>query len=114
MLTNTIIKTCSTRLTTALRRRSKSNIKGCTTFFVGDGRFAAEKIGFEKELFYAKAVVRGKSVELLLKCIHMNDFGGGADELKAALDTLMKEYGIDDRYAKRLLLVCCDGVSTMG
>ena len=61
------------------------------------------KTGFEKELVYAKAVVRGKSFEVLLKCIHMNDFGGNADDLKAALDALMKEYGIDNRYAKDLL-----------
>ena len=60
------------------------------------------KNGFEKELVYVKAVVRGKSAELLLKCIHMNDFGGSADDLKAALDALMMEYGIGDRYAKRL------------
>ena len=56
--------------------------------------------GFEKELVYAKAVVRGKLVELLLKCNHMNVFGGIADDLKAAPDALMEEYGIDDRYAK--------------
>ena len=29
----------------------------------------------------------------------------------AALDALMKEYGIDDRYAKRLVSICCDGTS---
>ena len=63
------------------------------------------KTGFEKELVYAKAVVRGKSVELLLKCIHMNDFGGSADDLNAALDAFMKEYGIDDLYAKRLVSI---------
>ena len=33
------------------------------------------KTGLEKKLVYGKVVVRGKPVELLVKCIHMNDFG---------------------------------------
>ena len=35
------------------------------------------KIGFEKELVYGKVVIRGKAVELLLKCV--NIFGGTAE-----------------------------------
>ena len=42
------------------------------------------KTGFEKELVYAEVVLRGKAVELSLKCVHMNDFGGTADDLKSA------------------------------
>ena len=40
------------------------------------------------ELVYTKVVVRGKAVELLLKCVHMNDIGGTADDLKTAIDAL--------------------------
>ena len=69
------------------------------------------KTGFEKELVYTKVVVRGKAVELLLKCVHMNDFGGTADDLKTAIDAVMEEYGVSDRYLRRLISVCCDGAS---
>ena len=41
----------------------------------------------EKDLVYGKVVIRWKAVELLLKCIHMNDFGGTADDLKNMVDT---------------------------
>ena len=49
-----------------------------------------QKLSFEENL-----------LSWFLKCIHMNEFGGSADDLKAALDALMREYGRDDRYAKR-------------
>ena len=50
------------------------------------------KTGFEKELVYAKVVIRGKAVEIYLKCVHMNDFGDTADYLKSAIDVIMDEY----------------------
>ena len=37
---------------------------------------------FEKDLLYAKTVIRGKPVELLLKCIHMDHHGSDAADLK--------------------------------
>ena len=40
----------------------------------------------EKELLYVKVVIRGAAIELLCKCIHMNDYGTGADDLKRAFD----------------------------
>ena len=69
------------------------------------------KTGFEKELVYTKVVVRGKAVELLLKCVHMNDFGGTADDLETAIDAVMEEYGVSDRHLRRLISVCCDGIN---
>ena len=63
------------------------------------------KTGFEKEV-YGKVVVRGEPVELLLKCNHMNDFEGTADDLKRAIDTLMEGYGINTMYESRLVSVC--------
>ena len=53
----------------------------------------------------------GKAVELLLKCVHVNDFGGTADDLKTVIDAVMEEYGVSDRYLRRLVSVCCDGAS---
>ena len=41
----------------------------------------------------------------------MNDFGGTADDLKTAIDAVMEEYGVSDRYLRRLVSVCCDGAS---
>ena len=69
------------------------------------------KTGFEKELVYTKVVIRGKAVELLLKCIHMNDFGGTADDLKRAIDSVMEEYNASEVYKTRLISLCCDGAS---
>ena len=41
----------------------------------------------------------------------MNDFGGTADDLKTAIDAVMEEYGVSDRYLRRLISGCCDGAS---
>ena len=72
------------------------------------------KTGFKKELVYGKVVVRDKPVELLLKCIHINDFGGTADDLKRAIDTLMEECGISTMYENRLVSGCADGAINFG
>ena len=39
----------------------------------------------------AKVVTRGKVVELLCKCIHMDDYGRDAVDLKHAFDDTMKD-----------------------
>ena len=49
------------------------------------------KTGSEKELLYSKVVIRGRAVELLLKCIHMDDYGGNASDLKQAIDDVLKK-----------------------
>ena len=41
----------------------------------------------------------------------MNDFGGTADDIKRAIDTLMEEYDISTMYENRLVSVCADGAS---
>ena len=81
-------------------------IFGNATFFslTMDGSLP-RKTGFEKLLVDGKVVVPGKPVELLLKCIHINDIGGTADDLKRAIDTLMEEYGISTMYENRLVSV---------
>ena len=93
-------------------RADLKNILGGVLFFsISIDGSQPRKTGFEKELVYTKVVVRGKAVELLLKCVHMNDFGGTADDLKTASDAVMEECGISDRYLRRLISVCCDGAS---
>ena len=44
----------------------------------------------KKELLYAKVVIRGKTVELLRKYIHMDDYGSDAADLKHTFDDTMK------------------------
>ena len=55
--------------------------------------------------------IQGRSVELLLGCIHMHDYGESADDLKQALDDLMKSYVNDEKYRLQLISVCCDGAA---
>ena len=45
----------------------------------------------EKELLFAKVVVRGEAVELLCKCIHMDEYGSNAADLKRAFDETLKD-----------------------
>ena len=44
------------------------------------------KTGTEKELLYSKVAVRGQTVELLLGCIYVDDYGGDVKSLKRAVD----------------------------
>ena len=55
-------------------------------FAAAEESWKARKTQFEKELLYVKTVIRGKPVELLLKCIHMDDYGSDAADLKRAFD----------------------------
>lgn len=70
------------------------------------------KTGHEKELLYSKVVIRGKTVELLLKCIHMDDYGSDANDLKRAVDEVITtDYGLEREYKDHLVCVCADGAS---
>ena len=75
-------------------RADLKNILGGVPFFsiTMDGS-QPRKTGFEKELVYTKVVVRGKAVGSLLKCVHMNDFGGTADDLQMRLMLSWKSMG---------------------
>ena len=70
------------------------------------------KTGHEKELLYAKVVIRGQVVALLLKSIHMDDYGSDAVDLKRAVDeTITSEYINEEQYKIKLVCVCADGAS---
>ena len=70
------------------------------------------KTGHEKELLYAKVVIRGQAVTLLLKCIQMDDYGSDAVDLKRAVDeTITSEYINEEQYKIKLVCVCADGDS---
>ena len=70
------------------------------------------KTGHEKELLYAKVVIRGQAVALLLKCIHMDGYGSDEADLKRAVDdTITSEYINEEQYKIKLVCVCADGAS---
>ena len=68
------------------------------------------KTGTEKELLYSKCALRGEAVELLLECIHVDDYGGDVCDLKGATDdVILTRYNIPkERYIKLLVCVCTD------
>ena len=66
----------------------------------------------EKELLYVKVLIRGKAVDLLCKCIHMDDYGSDAIDLKHAFDDPLKEdYKLEDCFIPLLITHCADGAS---
>ena len=69
------------------------------------------KTGTEKKLLYSKFASRGEAVELLLECIHVDDYGGDVCDLKGATDDVsLTRYNIPkERYIKLLVCVCADG-----
>ena len=71
------------------------------------------KTATEKELLYVKLVIRGRATELLLKCIHMNDYGGDAIDLERAILYVLKEtFAIPEERLNNLMVSCCaDGAS---
>ena len=71
------------------------------------------KTGTEKELLYSKVAIRGEAFELLLECIHVDDYGGDAVDLKRAIDdVILNRYAIpNERYINLLVCVCADGAS---
>ena len=71
------------------------------------------KTGTEKELSYSKCAIRGEAVELLLECIHVDDYRGDTCDLKRAIDdVILTQYNITKkRYIKLLVCVCADGAS---
>ena len=68
------------------------------------------KTGTEKKLLYSKFASRGEAVELLLECIHVDDYGGDVCDLKGATDDVsLTRYNIPkERYIKLLVCVCTD------
>ena len=60
-----------------------------------------------------KIVIRGKAVELLCKCIYMNDDGSDTVDLKHALENMLKDtYKIHlDYFVNLMISVCADGAS---
>ena len=71
------------------------------------------KTGTEKKLLYSKFASRGEAVELLLECIHVDDYGGDVCDLKGATDDVsLTRYNIPkERYIKLLVCVCTDGAN---
>ena len=47
------------------------------------------KTGTEKKLLYSKFASRGEAVELLLECIHVDDYGGDNCDVKCAIDDVI-------------------------
>ena len=58
-------------------------------------------------------MIRGNAVELLIRCIHIDDYGSDAADLKRAIDDVfLKTYKIPcERYQNLLICCCADGAS---
>ena len=82
----------------------------CSAMFDGS---QPRKTFSEKELLYVKICIRGQAIELLLKCMHMNDYGTGANDLKRAFDeTFLQDYSLElEQFTSNLVCVCADGAS---
>ena len=64
-----------------------------------------QKKGTAKALLYSKVVVRGQSIELLLECIHVDDYGGDAKSLKHAVDdVLLNQYNSPENIVDTLIV----------
>ena len=95
-------------------REDISAILGSLNFYAtAEDGSQARKTGSEKELVYMKTVIRGQPIELLLKCVHMDDYGSDAADLKEAFDDVFnKEYKMDEKRFQLLLISnCADGAS---
>ena len=77
----------------------------CNFFSLQQDGTEARKTKEEKELVYAKVVIRGKPVELFLKCQRMNDFGGvDAISLKKACDNAFETFGcVEEKFMNCLV-----------
>ena len=64
----------------------------------------------EKELLYTKCAIHGEAFELLQECIHVDDHGGDACDLKHVTDkVILTCYNIPkERHIKLLVCVCAD------
>jgi len=73
----------------------------------------ARKTGAAKELIFAKVVVEGTPVEVLLKCQHMDDYDEDAESLKRAFDdTFLVDFELDkENFISTMISVCADGAS---
>ena len=108
-------KACATFITfmaDTMRDDISAILNNLNFFATAEDGSQARKTGTEKELVYVKTVIRGKSVELLLKCVHMDDYGSDAADLKRAYDDVFKEYKMDQKRFQQLLVSnCADGAS---
>lgn len=101
-------------LADAMRDDIQSILKSAN-FFSGemDGS-EARKTQEEKELIYTNVVIRGRPVELFLKCQRMTDFGGvDAKGTKAAFDAAFQiDFKVpQEKYDKHFVSVCADGAA---
>lgn len=101
-------------LSKAIREDASAILQNANFFGCEQDGSEAHKTREEKELVFSKVVIRGKPVELLLKCPKMSDFGGVSAALtKAAIDDAFSEYGVqnNNKYATCLVSACADGAS---
>ena len=73
-------------LAEVIRSGIKNVLSSVCFFSIAMDGSQPRKAGTEKELLYSKVAVRGQTVELLLGCIYVDDFGGDAKSLKRAVD----------------------------
>ena len=108
-------KTCA-KLIECLADVVRSDLKGIlhnANFYSSlfDGS-QPKKTYSEKELLYVKVLIQGKAVDLLCKCIHMDDYGSDASDLKHAFDDALKEdYKLEDRFIPLIISHCADSAS---
>ena len=100
-------------LVDTLKKDIKLILLQVSAFSLGFDGLQPQKTGTEKELLYWKCAIRVEAVELLLECIHVDDYGGDACDLKCAIDdVILTRYNIPkEHYIKLLVCVCADGAS---
>ena len=84
-----------------------------SAFFLAFDGWQPRKTSTEKELLYLKCAIHGEAVGLFLECIHVDDYGVDACDLKHAIDNvILTQYNIPKEcYIKLLVCVCTDGAS---
>ena len=108
-------KTCATFIqqhAKFLRNNLQQILKSVDFFSVTMDGSQPRKTGHENEILYTNVVIRGQAVELLLKCIHMDDYGSDAADLKRVVDeTITTDYNAEREYADHLVSDCAGGAS---
>ena len=100
-------------LADTLKKDIKSILLQMLAFSLAFDGSQPQKTGTEKELLYSKCAIRGEAVELLLECIHVDDYRGHACDLKRGIDdVILTRHNIPkERYIKLWVSVCVDGAS---
>ena len=100
-------------LADTLKKNIKLILLQVSAFSLAFDVLQPRKTGAEKELLYSKHAIFGEAVELLLECIHVDDYGGDPCDLKHAIDVIIfTRYNIPiECYIKLLVFVCADGAS---